>query len=180
MANTPFLRNEIPATTARLASLVQVQCSYGGYIPDLTQPNGFSAGSINWALVGGLQKATANTTRDAHERRELNYVNMGKIIEMVPGLVTFDVKFEYIYLYQASFLEACGFAGHTLEYQTRPLLFSLTLPSPNPSVIPYKTIVLLDCWIKDNPVEWQLTQKDDLRITQSVNIACGGIYEIPA
>jgi len=172
---TPFKRQEIPFTQSRLASLIKIRGTFGGYVPDPATRFPTLSGL---PLIGALQKVTVDVTRGAKDRRELNYDTYGNIIEMVPGLVDFDIKFEYVWLYQASFLEACGFGGHTLEFQTRPMLFQLELPSPANSGIPTKTIVLSDCWLKGNPGTFDVTQKDDLRIVQSIDIACGGIIEV--
>jgi hypothetical protein len=175
---TPVLRTEIPFTTARLKSLVKVFGTYGGYQVD---PSG--AGSLpNLSaldLIGAITQLTVDVKRGAQERRELNFDTAGKILEMVPGLVDFEVSLNYVYLYRASFMEACGFAGHTLEFQTRPMLFSLLLPSPNPATVPPKSLLLVDCWLKSNPIMFDVEGKDDLRIIQKVDIACGGIVEVP-
>ncbi len=175
---TPFLRTEIPFTQSRLKSLIKVFGTYGGYQPDPsgqgTLPN-LSA----LDLLGAITKVEVKVNRGAAERRELNYDGMGRILEMVPGLVDFEVDFNYVWLYRASFMEACGFAGHTLEFQTRPMLFALQLPSPNPSTVPPKSLLLVDCWLKNNPAMFDVESKDDLRIVQSVSVACGGIVEVP-
>jgi hypothetical protein len=175
---TPFLRTEIPFTQSRLKSLIKVYGTYGGYQPSLTGNTTLPSLS-SLSLIGAVTKVEVKTTRGATERRELNYDNMAKILEMVPGLVDYDVNFSYVWLYQASFMEACGFAGHTLEYQTRPMLFALQLPTPDPAVIAPKTILLLDCWLKGNPATFDVEEKNDLRIVQSVEIACGGLLEVP-
>lgn len=167
-----------PQTIARLKNLITISVTWGGYdaavsgivpstLPQLTQ-------------VGALQKVEVKTMRGATARRELrvDQNNMsGRIIEMVPGLVEYEVNFDYVWLYSASFLEACGFAGHNLEYQTKPLIFQLDLPVPDGSGLTAKSLVLYDCWLKDNPALFDLENKDDLRIIQRVPIACGGVEE---
>jgi hypothetical protein len=164
---------EIPKTNTRLKSLIKCFVSFGGYDPS----QGIPALS-GLQFLSALTKVEFPVNRGAVERRELNFDNLGKILEMVPGLVDFDgARMTYIWQYQASFLEACGFGGHTLEFQTRPLLFLLQLPSPNPDVVPEKNILLLDCWLKKNPAEFSVEDKDDLRIRQEVDIAVGGIIE---
>ena len=165
---------EIPKTNSRLKSLIKTYCSFGGYDPSLGTPDLSSL-----QFLAALEKLEFPVKRGAHERRELNSDTLGKILEMVPGLVDFEgCKMTYIWQYAASFLEACGFGGHTLEYQTRPMLFLLQLPSPNPTAIPPKNILLLDCWLKDNPAEFAVDDKDDLRIKQVVELAVGGILQV--
>lgn len=174
---TPFKRTEIPFTQSRLKSLIKIKGTYGGYQPSIVGNTSLpNLSSLD--LIGAVTKVTVDVKRGAAERRELNYDTMGKILEMVPGLVDFDVKFSYVWLYQASFMEACGFGGHTLEYQTRPMLFALQLPSPDPAVVPVKNILLVDCWLKANPATFDVESKDDLRIVQEVDVACGGIVEV--
>lgn len=173
----PYLRNEIPFTQSRLKSLIKVFGTFGGYEVD---PAGATVlpNLSNMALIGAITKVEVKTNRGAAERRELNYDTMGKILEMIPGLVDYEVDFNYVMLYKSSFMEACGFAGHTLEYQTRPMLFALQLPTPNPASVPPKSILLVDCWLKNNPITFDVESKDDLRIVQSVSVACGGIVEV--
>jgi len=172
----PFLRTEIPYTQSRLKSLIKVFGTFGGYQPSISGPTTLPSLS-GLSLIGAVTKVEVDTKRGATERRELNYDTMAKILEMVPGLVEYKVSFNYVWLYQASFMEACGFAGQTLEYQTRPMLFALQLPSPDPAVVPTKTILLVDCWLKANPATFDVESRDDLRIVQSVDVACGGIVE---
>lgn len=170
-----FREQEIPFTQTRLASLIKIKGSYKGYIPD---GNRIPTDMGDQRFIGAVTKVKVDVNRGATERRELNFDTYGNIIEMVPGLVSFDVSFDRVWLYESSMLEACGFGGHTLEFQTRPMLFQLLLPRPANSSVPDKTIVLVDCWLKDNPATWSVDNKDDLRIVQTVNIACGGIFEV--
>ena len=174
---TPFLRNEIPFTQSRLKSLIKIFGTYGGYQVD---PAGATVlpNLSGLTLIGAVTKVEVDVKRGATERRELNYDTMGKILEMIPGLVDYDVKFNYVWLYKSTFMEACGFAGHTLEYQTRPMLFALQLPSPNPASVPPKSLLLVDCWLKSNPAVFDVESKDDLRIVQNVDVACGGVVEV--
>jgi hypothetical protein len=165
---------EIPKTNSRLKSLIKVFVSFGGYDPSGELPD-FST----LTFLAALESLEFPIKRGAAERRELNTDNLGKILEMVPGLVDFDgCKMTYIWQYASSFMEAVGFGGQNLEYQTRPLMFFLQLPSPNPSVIPPRNIILLDCWMKDNPSMFSVAEKDDLRIKQEVNIAVGGVVQV--
>ena len=177
MAQQPFIRNEIPFTASRLKSLIKVFVSYGGYQPDPSNPNNIPQLS-QLTLIGSVNKIEIKNKREAAERRELNYDTSAQILEMVPGLESFDVTFDYVMLYRANFMEACGFGGYELKNQTRPIVFALQLPSPTPSSVPYKTLLLRDCWILDNPHSFEVEAKDDLRIVQSVPIACGGILEV--
>lgn len=179
MAGTPpILREEIPITQSRNKSLIKVFATFGGYIPDPSDPANVPDLS-SMAQIGSVARVMVNPTRNAAERRELNTDTLGQILEMIPGLTSFEVTMSYIYLYRASFMEAVGFAGHSLEFNSRPILFALQMPSPTPDTIPEKTLLLRDCWLKANPIEFNVEEKDDLRITQEVGMACGGIIEVP-
>lgn len=175
---TPFKRDEIPYTQARLKSLIKVFCTYGGYQPDPNDPTNLPSLSA-LQLIGSVTTVDVKTTRGAVERRELNFDNAADILEMIPGLASFEVSFKAVALYRASFMEAVGFAGHELRWNTRPILFALQLPSPVPDQLPPKTLLLRDCWLLDNPMNFDVEAKDDLRIIQEVPVACGGIIEIP-
>ena len=174
---TPQKREETPFTQARLKSLIKVFCTFGGYQPDPNDPSNVPQLS-ELALVGSVTKVSVGTTRQAAERRELNFDTAGQIQEMIPGLESFDIKMTHIVLYRQSFMEACGFAGHELRYNTRPILFALQLPSPTPGTLPPKTLLLRDCWIKGNPFDFSVEEKDDLRIVQTVPIHVGGLREV--
>ena len=58
------------------------------------------------------------------------------------------------------------------------MLFALQLPSPNPASVKPKSLLLLDCWLKGNPISFDVESKEDLRIVQNVDVACGGIVEV--
>ena len=173
----PFLREEIPFTQSRLKSLIKIYATFGGYVPDPDTPQALPDLS-GLELIGAVTKVEVKTPRGMTERRELNYDTLGKILEMVPGLVSFDCNFSYVMLYKSSFMEACGFAGHRLEYQTRPILFQLELPSPTPDTIPPRNIILQDCWLKDNPMAFDVSSNDDLRIIQDIGVGVGGLTEV--
>ncbi len=172
---TPFLRTEIPFDTARLKSLIKVFATFGGYVPDPNDPNIINLSNLE--LVGAVNTVTLNETRAAAERRELNYDTHGEIIEMIAGLGSFEISFTSIVLYKQTFMEACGFAGHELRFQTRPIAFFLELPSPDPAVISPKTLLLRGCKLLANPLSFDIEAKDDLRIVQEVPVACAGIIE---
>lgn len=176
---TPQKVLQTPFTLARLKNLVTINVTYSGYDPLVYSGQGTLP---QLTEIGALEKVEVKVSRGAKERRELRVdANgmSGRIIEMVPGLVDFEVSFQYVWLYQASFMEACGFGGHDLEYQTKPLLFQLDMPAPASSKVPVKSLILKDCWLKDNPATFDVSAgKDDLRMIQSVTVACGGVEEI--
>lgn len=172
----PVRQTGTPYTTARLKHLITIRGTYGGYDPTGALPSG------KLPIIGALEKVEVLTTRGSTARRQLAPgVNdmYGRILEMVPGLVEYEATFNYVWLYDASFMEACGFGGHALDYQIKPMLFQLELPGSQPTPgVNGRTLVLYDCWLKDNPATFDVTSKDDLRIIQSVKVAVGGLEEI--
>ena len=164
---------EPPKTLTRMKHLADVYVSFGGYDPSQGTPD-FAA----LTYLTALTRVGISIKRGAKERRELNSANLGKIIEMIPGLVDFEgCELSYIWQYkQGSLIEACGFGGTTLEYQTQPLFLLIVFPAPNAADV--RKIVLSDVWFKENPIEVSVEDKDDLRLVQKVPIAVGGIYEV--
>lgn len=173
----PFKRDEIPYTQARLKSLIKIYATFGGYQPDPNDPTAVPT-LAQMKLIGAVTKVDYKNPRNAAERRELNYDTFAEIQEMVPGLGSFEVSFTSIMTYAQTFMEACGFDGTDIRFQTRPLAFALILPSPTPDVIPSKVLILRGSWLKDNPVSFSVEEKDDLRIIQEVPIACAGVIEV--
>jgi hypothetical protein len=162
---------QIPLTDTRNKALITLECIYGGYNPLTTSPAAaLSTGTL--VTVGTLQTLSLHTKRGYSERRALNAATFGQILEGMPGLVDYDgCKLNNIITYGADFLQACGYAGgFTDDYQAYPQLFFLTLPTPDASVYPVITLMLEKCWFLSNPYEFDVTRKDDLRMTQDVDL----------
>ena len=168
---------EIPKVEARSKALITLEGSLGGYNP-LTESTQDALSRL--VEIGNLTKITIPTKRGAIDRRELNARTFGQIKEIVPGLVDFDgIRLSNIITYKETFLQACGFVGgHTNDYQAYPMLFVLTLPSPEPSKFPVRTLLLEQAWILDNPYEFSVEEKDDLRIVQDIELKVGRIREV--
>lgn len=168
---------EIPKVEARSRALITLEGSLGGYNP-LTESAQDALSRL--VEIGNVTKITLPTKRGAVERRELNARTFGQIKEIVPGLVDFDdAKLENVITYKETFLQACGFVGgQALDYQAYPMLFVVTLPSPEPDKFPVRTLLLEKCWILDNPYEFGVEEKDDLRIKQDISLKIGNIREV--
>jgi hypothetical protein len=168
---------EIPKHDARSKALITLEVSQGGYNP-LTE-------SVQDALsrlveVGNVTKITIPTKRGASERRELKASNFGEIKEIIPGLIDQDgIRLNNVITYKETFLQACGFVGgHSLDYQSYPCLFVLTLPSPEPDKFPVRTLMFEKTWILDNPYEFSVEEKDNLQIVQDIELRVGKIREV--
>lgn len=165
---------EIPKHIARSKALITIYGTEGGYDPK----NGIPTLS-SLKFIGNVTNIEIPVNRGSAERRELNAANFGRIIEIVPGLVDFDgFQLNSVVTYKETFLEACGFKGHALDFQAFPMLFLFRLPTPDPDQFPERTLVAESCWIKNNPLMFSVEEKDDLRISQQVSIAVGQIREI--
>ncbi len=172
----------VPKHLARSKALTSIYATLGGYDPE----DGFPSLSA-LKFIGDVTEVTIPVNRGGTERRELNYQNLGAILEMVPGLVDFEgLTFKRVVTYgQASesraggtMLEVCGFDGPTLDYQTHPMLFMLKLPSPNLARFPERRILLDKVWFQKNPLMFSVEDKNDLRIIQEVSAMCGSIREV--
>lgn len=165
---------EVPKHIARSKALITIYGTEGGYDPK----NGIPTLS-NLKFIGNVTSLEIPVNRGSSERRQLNTANFGRIEEIIPGLVDFDgFQLNHIVTYKETFLEACGFQGHVLDFQAFPMLFLFRLPTPDPDQFPVRTLVAESCWMKNNPLMFSVEEKDDLRITQQVSIAVGQIREV--
>ena len=163
---------EIPKVESRSKALITITGVIGGYDP-LTQNLADVLGGAQF--IGNVSKITLPNKRGMQDRRELNAANFGEIMEIVPGLVDFEgMRWTNVITYQQDFLQACGFQGGlSTDYQSYPMLFILTLPAPNPFLT--RTLLINKAWIVNNPYEFSVEDKDDLRITQEIDIRCASI-----
>lgn len=165
---------EVAKHIARSKALITIYGTEGGYNPKDGIP---SLSSLKF--IGNVTSIDIPVNRGSAERRELNAANFGRIIEIVPGLVDFDgFKLNHVVTYKETFLEACGFRGHVLDYQAYPMLFLFKLPTPDADQFPERTLIAETAWLKNNPLMFSVEEKDDLRITQEVSIAISNLREI--
>lgn len=178
MANlTPRNALQTPLVEARSKALITLETTYAGYNPLTTSP----ADALNsLQFVGNVEKIMLPNKRGASERRELNSATVAEIKEIIPGLVDFEgMEFQNVITYGQDFLSACGFTGGIgTDWQAFPLIFVLTLPTPDASVFPVQTFMITKAWILNNPYQWDVTEKVDLRITQRVEIRAANIIPI--
>ncbi len=171
---TPRTFLEIPKHQARSKALITIYGTYGGY-----DPSGQFPDLSSLVLIGNVTSVDVPVNRGSSERRELRADTLGAILEQVPGLVDYEgFTLNHVVTYKATFLEACGFLGHSLEYEAYPMLFMLVLPSPNLSQYPEKRLIIEKAWIKANPLLFSVEDKDDLKITQAVTLAVSRIWEV--
>lgn len=168
---------EIPKVESRSKALITLEGSLGGYNP-LTESTQDALSRL--VEIGNVTKITLPTKRGATERRELNARTFAQIKEIVPGLSDFEgFRLNNVITYKETFLQACGFTGgHSTDFQSFPMLFVLTLPSPEPDRFPVRTLLLEKAWILDNPFEFSVEEKDDLRIMQDIELRIGNIREV--
>ena len=177
MANrTPFLRNEIPYTVARPKNIIDTYVTFGGYEPDENDPSAPPA--IDGFEPLGLTKIDLKMPRGGTPWRTLSAENYDEIKEVIPDLTDIEANMTYIARHRKSVLEACGFAGHRTQSQTRPVALMLRLPSPRPSDIPGRSLILSGVWLGDNPMAWDVESTTDMRISQDVPLRVARVTEI--
>ncbi len=163
---------QAPKTVSRSKALIDIYGTEGGYDP----AGGYTLNNLIY--IGGITKLMLPIERGAAEFRELNATNFGRIIEQVPGLVSFDnVSLRSVVTYKGTFMERCGFQGHVLDYQSYPMLFLLDLPTPNAARYPARQLIIEGAVFLNNPLEWSVEEKEDLRIVQDIRLAISNIRE---
>jgi hypothetical protein len=132
--------------------------------------------------IGAIQKLTIDSTRDAGIRRELNYRTAGKPVESFPGLPSYNLTLERVVLYKDTIPTAFGFIGdYDIIKQNIPLTLKLDMPG---SILPgttttdaatTKTWYVYGVWFASNPMKFDVTDVNDIRIIQSVEAIAAGI-----
>ena len=132
--------------------------------------------------IGAVQKLTFKSTREANIRRELNYSTAGKPVEAFPGLPSYELTLERVVLYQSTILSAFGFVGdYDIIKQNIPLTLKLDLPGgilPGTTTVDpatSKTYYIYGVWFQSNPMKFDVTEPNDIRIIQEVNAIAAGI-----
>ena len=170
----------VPSHIARSKALCTLSGTIGGYDGSAGIPSSFPA----LEFIANVTSITIPTNRGSAERRELNAANWGRIIEILPGLVDFEgLEMNNVVTYGATFAQACGLDASAaggdnsfeLDIQSFPMLFQIDLPTPNAALYPPRTLMLLPAWIKTNPINFSVEEKDDLRIVQTISLAVGRI-----
>jgi len=174
---TPRDTLQIPITEARSKALVTLEGSYSGYNPLTTS---ITQALSNLQYIGNVEKIMLPNKRGASERRELKASTYAQIKEIIPGLVDFEgAELQNVITYGQDFLQACGFTGGIgTDWQAFPMLLVLTLPSPDITIFPVLTFMCTKCWILNNPYQWDVTEKNDLRITQRIELRMANIIPL--
>lgn len=147
--------------------------------------------------IGGIQTLTIRSERGLYEWRELNYETLGRVMEVYPGLGTFEVDVTKVAFYKEHLLDAFKVAeidlytrstsvdgvgaSFNVYNQIKPLHIVVRLLEPNQGVdynTPSTTLVLIyDCWFDKSEITFDVTT-EDLIIKQSATLTAAGITAI--
>jgi len=189
---------DIPVTQGRLASsvelklMVPVKMNLGFGVTFEFQPG---------TTLGTVSKVTREQNREIHRRYSLGTF-AHEPLDIIPGKITTDLKLEKIVLYAEYMLQnikgdvakvlglegktiylsdgdllgALGFVSGNLFHQQQPFALQEIIhpPAENPGAQPTITSYL-DCWIKSNPLEYDIMNTSGQLIIQTCDVACGKI-----
>jgi hypothetical protein len=188
---------DIPITQARLASSVElrlmlpVQIDFGFGVTFEFQPG---------LTLGTISRLTRTQVREIHRRYSLGSF-AHEPFDLIPGRITTDLKLEKIVLYSeymlsnlkgdvakvlglenktiylsdGDLLGALGFVSGNLFYQQQPFAIEEVVHAPDvtggqPTITSY-----LDCWLKTNPIEYDMMSPDKQLTIQECDVACGQV-----
>ena len=165
----------VPDSIARSKALISLYGTFGGYSILSGTPN--LSGTQGLAFIANLTKITLPMKKGSSERRMLSVQTYGMIQEIVQGLTDYEgMEVHNVVTYGGGFLESCGFGGHDLNYVPKSMLFLFKLPSPDTSLYPELTLVSENTQIKTNPLEFSVQEKDNLQITQVIELHPKRLY----
>lgn len=138
----------------------------------------------NVSPIGAVQSLSIDSTRGSIYRRELNTSTAGKPVELIPGLPSYSLKLDRVVLYDSMLPSAFSYTtgDHDIIKQNSPLFLKLSLPGTPLSntegdidAATANSWYVYGVWFKSNPLEFDVTAVDDLRIIQSVDAIAAGI-----
>jgi hypothetical protein len=125
--------------------------------------------------LGAVQRLEINSTREVGVWRELDYMTAGKPVESFPGLTSYDLTLERVVLYESNMLEAFNVSDFDIMRQNKPLTLQIEMPGTPETGANAKTWYVYGVWFKGNPMKFDITTTDDLRIIQSVDAVAAGV-----
>jgi len=190
---------EQPVTQARLASSVELRVM----IPVQVNFGNFIAFESNFAGVplGTISRLQRLQSRDMHRRYMLGRYAY-EPLDIIPGRITTDLRIEKITLYSepsivtqnaganlkklfgqlnvdptadGDLLGLLGYVGGNLFHQQFPFAIEEIVHPPEGASNTQPTITYyLQCWLKSNPIEYDIMSSDQL-IIQECEVACGQV-----
>jgi hypothetical protein len=186
-------QQEQPLTSARLASSLELKLM----IP--IQLNlGFGV-AFEWEpgrTLGRIGSMVRDQTREIHRRYTLGSHSM-EPLDLIPNKVTTNLRLEKVVMYSEYFvtpgsilsifgiqnpsllsegdlLGALGYISGNLFFQQFPFAIQETVHPPigsgsGPTITSY-----YDCWLRTNPIEYDLMGADQL-VLQECEVACGRV-----
>lgn len=126
--------------------------------------------------LGAVQTLTINSERRTNAWRELDYHTAGRPVETYPGLTSYTLDLDRVVLY-------AGLLGNELKFsddsdiikQNRPLLIQVNMWAPDEISQYVRTWYIYGVWFKSNPIEFDATAADDIKIVQHITATATGI-----
>lgn len=137
---------------------------------------------INNIPVGTLKNFTPRQTRTHEHVREVN-TNGGEIVEIVPGVPTYQVTLNKVRLYEDTLLDFFGIVSQDIQKQVQSINIIETVWKPanvpnnqvtgpaesDTSGTRLRTLTYEDCWI----TEWgKSISTDGLLIVEDMTVQC--------
>jgi len=180
---------ELPLTRGRLASSVELQVM----IP--VKINLGIGVVFEWKpgmTLATISKLTRTQTREVYRRYFLGTFAF-EPFDIIPGKITTNLRLEKIVLYSEYVLElggttlhlsdgdilgALGYVSGSLFFQQRPFAIQEIIHPPSgvpESIFRGPTVTTYyDCWFTENPIEYDIFDRDQL-IIQECNVAVGKV-----
>ena len=126
--------------------------------------------------IGAVQSVTINSKRSTNAWRELDYHTGGKPVETFPGLPSYELTLDRVVLYENMLLGALNFSEeHDIVKQNIPMTIRIHMWAPDSQAQDAKTWFIYNVWFKENPLEFDVTAVDDIRIIQKISAVAAGI-----
>ena len=128
--------------------------------------------------IGAVQQLTINSKRSTNSWRELDFHTAGKPVETFPGLPEYELTLERVVLYENMLLGALQFTeDYDIVKQNIPLTLRVHMWAPDTTDLAQyaKTWFIYGVWFKRNPLEFDVTEVNDIRIIQTVEAVAAGI-----
>lgn len=126
--------------------------------------------------IGAVQTLTIDSKRSTNVWRELDYHTAGKPVESFPGLPEYEITMERVVLYENMLPGALQFADdYDIVKQNMALNLRLYMWAPENQAQYARTWFIYGVWFKSNPLEFDVSEVDDIRIIQSVTATAAGI-----
>ena len=174
----------LPATRGRLSSslsirvIVKIEATTSlASVPLVNNIAGSFGTAFTFGPEIGFIEKFERTQERANTRRYSLDQHAFEPFDVIPNKITTTLKVRRIVLYKSDLLESLGFFAGTLFLQQKP--FGLQERMNSPSEAEFKsevtTVDYLDCWLKENPIKYEITENINQLVVQEAEIDVGKI-----